>query len=38
MTLQGGGGEKIKSKAKALEEAEKQNAGKGENKLKWSAG
>lgn len=35
---QGGGGERLKAKAKALEEAEKRNAGKGEHTLKWTSG
>lgn len=33
---QGGGGEKLKAKAKALEEAERKNSGGGPNALKWT--
>ena len=32
---QGGGGEKLKAKAKALEDAERKNRENGPNQLKW---
>lgn len=35
--VKGGGGEKLKAKAKALETAEKANDDGTENKLKWTA-
>jgi hypothetical protein len=35
--LKGGGGEKLKAKSKALEQAEIDNRDKGENRLKWQS-